>query len=120
MPTIEPPICQTPGSNSLSLQRNVQKKMEELSRRLPAGIDYAMHYDTTRFVAAAMHDVLLTLAAALMLVVLVVFVFLQSLRTTLIPVIAIPVSLIATLVIMEVLRFSSIIFSLFAMVLAHG
>ncbi len=119
-PTIALPIYQTPGSNSLSLQRNVQKKMEELSRRFPAGIDYAMHYDTTRFVAAAMHDVLLTLGEALMLVVLVVFVFLQSWRTTLIPVIAIPVSLIATLVIMEVLGFSLNMLSMLGMVLAIG
>lgn len=119
-PTIALPIYQTPGSNALSLQRNVQKKMEELSRRFPAGIDYAMHYDTTRFVAAAMHDVLLTLGEALVLVVLVVFVFLQSWRTTLIPVIAIPVSLIATLVIMEVLGFSLNMLSMLGIVLAIG
>src|SRR5260370_6926844 len=120
MPTIEPPICQTPGSNSLSVQRKVDKEMEELAGGFPAGIDYAMHYDTTRFVAAAMHDVLLTLGEALMLVVLVVFVFLQSWRTTLIPVIAIPVSLIATLVIMEVLGFSLNLLSMLALVLAIG
>ena len=119
-PTIALPIYQTPGSNALSLQRNVQEKMEELSRRFPAGIGYAMHYDTTRFVAAAMHDVLLTLGEALVLVVLVVFVFLQSWRTTLIPVIAIPVSLVATLVVMEVLGFSLNMLSTLGMVLAIG
>jgi multidrug efflux pump subunit AcrB len=65
-----------------------------------------MHYDTTRFVSAAMHDVLITLGEALLLVVAVVFVFLQSWRTTIIPTIAIPVSLVATLAVMEILGFS--------------
>ncbi len=65
-----------------------------------------MHYDTTRFVSAAMHDVVITLAQALILVVAVVFVFLQSWRTTIIPTIAIPVSLIATLIVMKMLGFS--------------
>ena len=86
-------IFQMPGSNALDLQQRVKDKMEELSKRFPKGIDYAMHYDTTRFVSASMHDVVVTLAEALLLVVAVVFIFLQSWRTTIIPTIAIPVSL---------------------------
>ena len=94
--------------------------MEELSKRFPKGIDYAMHYDTTRFVSASMHDVLFTLTEALLLVVAVVFIFLQSWRTTIIPSIAIPVSLIATLVVMKMLGFSLNMLSLLGMVLAIG
>ena len=57
------------GSNALDLQQSVKDKMQELSKRFPKGIDYGMHYDTTRFVSAAMHDVVITLAQALVLVV---------------------------------------------------
>jgi HAE1 family hydrophobic/amphiphilic exporter-1 len=119
-PTVVLGVFQMPGSNALDLQKNVQDEMELLSQRFPKGIAYAMHYDTTRFVAAAMHDVLITLFEALILVVLVVYVFLQSWRTTLIPTIAIPVSLIATLAVMEVLGFSLNMLSLLGMVLAIG
>lgn len=119
-PTVVLGVFQAPGSNALDLQRNVHSKMEELSKRFPPGITYAMHYDTTRFVSAAMYDVLITLGEALILVILVVFVFLQSWRTTLIPVIAIPVSLVATLVVMQMLGFSLNMLSLLGMVLAIG
>jgi HAE1 family hydrophobic/amphiphilic exporter-1 len=94
--------------------------MDELSKRFPKGIAYAMHYDTTRFVSAAMHDVVVTLGEALILVVLVVFIFLQSWRTTIIPTIAIPVSLIATLAVMQIFGFSLNMLSLLGMVLAIG
>jgi len=113
-------IYQMPGSNALELQQGIKSKMEELSKRFPSGIQYAMHYDTTRFVSAAMRDVVVTLLEALFLVVLVVYIFLQSWRTTLIPVIAIPVSLIATLAVMLALGFSLNMLSLLGMVLAIG
>jgi len=119
-PTVVLAIYQMPGSNALALQQRVKDKMEELSKRFPKGIDFAMHYDTTRFVSAAMHDVVITLAEALILVVFVVFIFLQSWRTTIIPTIAIPVSLIATLVVMQMLGFSLNMLSLLGMVLAIG
>ena len=119
-PSVVLAVFQMPGSNALELQERVLKKMDELSKRFPKGIAYAMHYDTTRFVSAAMHDVVFTLLEALFLVVLVVYVFLQSWRTTIIPTIAIPVSLIATLVIMETLGFSLNMLSLLGMVLAIG
>lgn len=89
-PSVVLGIFQMPGSNALDLQKRVEDKMQELSKRFPKGIAYAMHYDTTRFVSAAMHDVVFTLLEALLLVVLVVYVFLQSWRTTIIPTIAIP------------------------------
>lgn len=119
-PSVVLGIFQMPGSNALDLQKRVMDKMEELSKRFPKGIAYAMHYDTTRFVSAAMHDVVFTLLEALLLVVLVVYVFLQSWRTTIIPTIAIPVSLIATLVVMHLLGFSLNMLSLLGMVLAIG
>jgi HAE1 family hydrophobic/amphiphilic exporter-1 len=119
-PTVVLGVYQMPGTNALDLQKSVQDEMQQLSKRFPKGIAYAMHYDTTRFVAAAMHDVLITLGEALVLVVAVVFVFLQSWRATLIPTIAIPVSLIATLVVMQMLGFSLNMLSLLGMVLAIG
>jgi HAE1 family hydrophobic/amphiphilic exporter-1 len=119
-PTVVLGVFQAPGSNALELRQNVKSKMDELAKRFPPGIEYAMHYDTTRFVSAAMHDVMVTLGEALILVILVVFVFLQSWRTTIIPVIAIPVSLIATLVVMKLLGFSLNMLSLLGMVLAIG
>ncbi|TWS99626.1 efflux RND transporter permease subunit [Reyranella sp. CPCC 100927] len=119
-PTVIVAIFQMPGSNALELQKRVEDKMKALSARFPQGIAYSMRYDTTRFVSAAMVDVLKTLGEALVLVVAVVFVFLQSWRTTIIPVIAIPVSLIATLVVMLVLGFSLNMLSLLGMVLAIG
>src|SRR4051812_21225526 len=117
-PTVVLAIYQMPGSNALALQQSVKDTMEHLSARFPQGVSYAMHYDTTRFVSASMHDVLVTLAEGLLLVVAVVYIFLQSWRTTIIPTIAIPVSLIATLAIMKAFGFSLNMLSLLGMVLA--
>ncbi|RWM10710.1 MAG: efflux RND transporter permease subunit [Mesorhizobium sp.] len=119
-PTVVLAVYQMPGSNALDLQQRVKDKMQELSARFPKGVHYAMHYDTTRFVSASMHDVLITLGEALVLVVAVVFIFLQSWRTTIIPTIAIPVSLVATLAVMYMLGFSLNMLSLLGMVLAIG
>jgi HAE1 family hydrophobic/amphiphilic exporter-1 len=119
-PTVVLAVFQMPGSNALDLQKQVKDKMEELSKRFPPGIAYAMHYDTTRFVSAAMHDVVITLVEALGLVVFVVYVFLQNWRATIIPTIAIPVSLVATLAVMLAFGFSLNMLSLLGMVLAIG
>ncbi|MDR3374632.1 MAG: multidrug efflux RND transporter permease subunit [Ancalomicrobiaceae bacterium] len=119
-PSVVLGVFQMPGSNALDLQTQVQNKMQDLSQRFPKGLTYGIHYDTTRFVSAAMEDVLITLFEALILVVIVVYVFLQSWRTTLIPTIAIPVSLIATMVVMLALGFSLNMLSLLGMVLAIG
>ena len=119
-PTIIIGVQQQPGSNALDLQRSVMSKMDELATRFPHGVAYALPYDTTRFVSAAMRDVVVTLLEALALVVFVVFVFLQNWRTTIIPTIAIPVSLIATLAVMKICGFSLNMLSLLGMVLAIG
>src|SRR6202011_450798 len=109
-----------PTANSLELQSQITTRMEELSKRFPKGLQYAMKYDTTRFVSASIRDVMITLAEAMLLVFAVVYVFLQSWRTTLIPGIAIPVSLIATLAVMKAVGFSINTVSLLGMVLAIG
>jgi hydrophobe/amphiphile efflux-1 (HAE1) family protein len=119
-PTIVVAVFQMPGSNALDLKQHVEDKMVELSKRFPKGIAYAMRYDTTRFVSASMRDVVITLGEAMLLVIMVVFIFLQSWRTTIIPSIAIPVSLIATLVVMRVFGFSINTLSMLGMVLAIG
>jgi hydrophobe/amphiphile efflux-1 (HAE1) family protein len=119
-PTVVIATFQMPGSNALELKKNIEAKMKELSARFPKGIEYTIFYDTTKFVSAAMEDVVKTLLEALVLVVAVVFIFLQNWRTTLIPIIAIPVSLIATMVVMLALGFSLNMLSLLGMVLAIG
>ncbi|MBK1870278.1 efflux RND transporter permease subunit [Aestuariivirga sp. YIM B02566] len=119
-PTIFIGVFQMPGSNALQLQKAVEDKMLQLSAQFPKGITYNIKYNTTRFVSTAMEDVVKTLFEALVLVVAVVFIFLQNWRTTLIPVIAIPVSLIATMVVMLGLGFSLNMLSLLGMVLAIG
>src|SRR5260221_13398284 len=96
-PTVVLAVYQMPGSNALDLQQHVKDKMEELAKRFPKGIEYGLHYDTTRFVKAAKRDVIITLTEALALVILVVFIFLQNCRPTLIPTIPFPGPLIATL-----------------------
>ena len=113
-------VTQVPGSNALDLSKNVHAKLDALSKRFPKGIAYTIRYDTTKFVSASMEDVVVTLGIALLLVVAVVYLFLQSWRATLIPAIAIPVSLIATLAVMLALGFSLNTVSLLGMVLAIG
>ncbi len=119
-PSVGLAIYQSPGANALALDKLVRAKMDELAPHFPAGIAYEIKYDTTMFVSAALHEVVLTLVEAIGLVFVVVFVFLQSWRTTLIPAISIPVSLIGTLGVMKVVGFSINIVSLLGLVLAIG
>jgi multidrug efflux pump subunit AcrB len=119
-PTVILAIYQLPGANALDLDKQVRAKMAELSPRFPPGINYVIKYDTTMFVAASLREVVITLAEAMALVFVVVFVFLQGWRTTLIPAISIPVSLIGTLGVMEVAGFSINTVSLLGLVLAIG
>jgi len=119
-PTVMLAIYQLPGANALALDKAVRAKMDELAPRFPPGIAYQIKYDTTMFVSASLRDVAITLAEAMALVFVVVFVFLQSWRTTLIPAISIPVSLIGTLGVMQVVGFSINTVSLLGMVLAIG
>jgi HAE1 family hydrophobic/amphiphilic exporter-1 len=113
-------IFQAPNTNALAMDHAIRAKMDELSKRFPKGVEYGIVYDTTMFVSASMEDVLITLGEAMVLVILVVFVFLQSWRATLIPAIAIPVSLIGTLCIMYGLGFSLNTVSMLGLVLAIG
>jgi HAE1 family hydrophobic/amphiphilic exporter-1 len=119
-PNVFVAVYQTPGSNALQVEREVKAEMERLGKRFPQGLAWRIPYDTTMFVSASMHDVMVTLAEALALVMAVVFLFLQSWRTTIIPAIAIPVSLILTMAAMLAAGFSLNMVSMLGMVLAIG
>ncbi len=109
-----------PGANALDTAEAVQATMKRLSERFPEGITYKIPYDTTKFVQISIDEVVKTFFEALLLVVLVVFVFLQNWRATLIPVLAIPVSLVGTFAGMYALGFSINLLTLFGLVLAIG
>ena len=113
-------VFQTPGSNALATATGLQKTMEQLKQRFPADLDYAVVFDTTRPVSEGIRETVRTLLEALLLVIVVVFVFLQNWRATLIPVIAVPVSLIGTFAVFPLFGFSINTLSLFALVLAIG
>ena len=110
----------TPGSNALQTRTNVLKMMEEASRRFPQGLDYTVALDTTLAVSAGIHEIYKTLIEAPLLVILVVYIFLQGVRATLIPLLAVPVSLIGTFMVFPMLGFSINTLSLFGLVLAIG
>ena len=109
-----------PGANALDTAEAVQNTLERLSKRFPEGITYKIPYDTTKFVKVSIEEVIHTFGEALVLVVLVVFIFLQNWRATLIPVLAIPVSLVGTFAGMYALGFSINLLTLFGLVLAIG
>jgi multidrug efflux pump len=113
-------IFQLPGSNALATSDAVRAKMAELKKRFPVGLDYTIVYDPTVSVRESIHEVQKTLFEAIALVVLVVLVFLQTWRAALIPLIAIPVSLIGTFAAMQAFGFSINNISLFGLVLAIG
>ena len=109
-----------PGANAVGVASAVQDVMKSLRQRFPEGLDYEVVYDTTVFVNITIHEVLKTLVEAFLLVVLVVFLFLGSLRATIIPLIAVPVSLIGTFAVLLAMGYSANTISLLAMVLAIG
>jgi multidrug efflux pump len=113
-------VFQLPGSNALDTANAVRKEMDKLAERFPAGVEYRIVYDTTVFVSESIHDVYKTLFEAIILVLIVVLVFLQNWRATIIPMIAVPVSLIGTFAVMAALGFSLNNLSLFGLVLAIG
>ncbi|MEC9158239.1 MAG: multidrug efflux RND transporter permease subunit [Planctomycetota bacterium] len=113
-------IYQLPGANALDIKADVVKTLAKLSEKFPEDVDYAITYDTTEFVRLSILDLVVTLFEALGLVIFVVFIFLQSWRSTLIPVIAIPVSLIGAFAFMIVFGFSINTLSLLGLVLAVG
>jgi HAE1 family hydrophobic/amphiphilic exporter-1 len=114
-------LRQRPGSNARDVIREVKQRLENLKRNafLP-GMDYKLSYDVSRFLDASVHEVVRTLLEAFLLVSLVVFLFLQSLRATLVPILAVPVSLIGTLIFTAQLGFSLNLITLFALVLSIG
>src|SRR5208337_1804862 len=114
------PIFQSPGANALELSRDVRSKMEELKKNFPEGMDYSVVYDPTVFVRRSIEAVIHTLAEAILLVVIVVIIFLQTWRAAIIPLAAVPVSLVGTLTVMLLLGFSINALSLFGLVLAIG
>lgn len=109
-----------PGANALQTAQAVRDHMDAMAKRFPQGITYKIPYDTTIFVQVSIEEVIHTFIEALILVMIVVFVFLQSFRATLIPVLAIPVSLVGTFAGMYLMGFSINLLSLFGMVLAIG
>jgi multidrug efflux pump len=109
-----------PGANALEVAKNVKQTVSKLSERFPDGLTYAIPYDTTRFVEVSIREVVKTLAEAMLLVFVVVFVFLQNWRATLIPFAAVPVSLIGTFAGLLLLGYSINTLTLFGMVLAIG
>ncbi|MCX5873018.1 MAG: multidrug efflux RND transporter permease subunit [Deltaproteobacteria bacterium] len=119
-PTATIVIYQSPGSNALQVADDVQKSMETLKREFPQGLDYKAIYEISNFVRSSIHEVIKTLFEAFILVFIVVFVFLQDWRATIIPAITIPVSLIGTFAVMAMLGFSINMVTLFGMVLAIG
>src|SRR6266404_3850374 len=113
-------VFQTPGSNALAVADGVKKTMTELSRRFPPDLQYRYSIDTTLPVSEGIREILITLGIAIVLVMLVVYLFLQNWRATFIPMIAVPVSLVGTFAIFPLLGFSINTLSLFGLVLAIG
>jgi HAE1 family hydrophobic/amphiphilic exporter-1 len=119
-PSIAIGIYQLPGANALDVAKNIRAEMERLAKRFPEGLEYTVAYDTTKFIEASIREVVSTLFVAVVLVVLTVYVFLQDLRTTLIPAITIPVALVGTFAVMMGLGMSINTLTLFGLVLAIG
>jgi multidrug efflux pump len=114
------PIFQAPGSNAIQISNNVRATMEELKKNFPEGLDYSIVYDPTVFVRDSIKAVVHTLLEAVLLVVLVVILFLQTWRASIIPLLAVPVSIIGTFAFMHLFGFSINNLSLFGLVLAIG
>src|ERR1041384_7593854 len=114
------PIFQSPGANALQLSADVRRAMDELKKNFPDGVDYSVVYDPTVFVRHSIEAVINTLLEAILLVVIVVIIFLQTWRASIIPLAAVPVSLVGTFAVMLALGFSINNLSLFGLVLAIG
>ncbi len=113
-------IYQTPGSNALSVAQQVRATMERLEKSFPEDVEYSISLDTTKAVTAGVDEIIHTLAEAVILVILVVFIFLQNWRATLIPILTVPVALVATFAIFPILGFGINTLSLLGLVLAIG
>src|SRR4029077_15955161 len=111
---------QLPGSNAVNAAAGIKKLMAEMKQRFPEAMDYAIALDTTRAVTEGIKEIVVTLLIAIALVILVVYLFLQGWRATLIPLLAVPVSLVGTFVLFPLFGFSINTLSLFGLVLAIG
>ncbi|WP_411882552.1 efflux RND transporter permease subunit [Polaromonas sp. YR568] len=114
------PVFAAPGSNAIQISDDVQAVMKDLKKNMPEGVDYEIVYDTTQFVRSSIEAVVHTLLEAVMLVVLVVIIFLQTWRASVIPLLAVPISVIGTFAVMHLFGFSINALSLFGLVLAIG
>ncbi|WP_375587182.1 efflux RND transporter permease subunit [Flagellimonas aurea] len=119
-PAIAMPIFQQPGGNALETASQIQDKMEELSKSFPNDLEYKIAYNPTEFIQKSVDEVYRTIFEAVILVVLVILLFLQSWRAAIIPILAIPVSLIGTFAVMQAIGFSLNNLTLFGLVLAIG
>lgn len=113
-------ILQIPGSNALEIAKAVKAEMQELAQNFPPSLTYEIPYDSSRFVEASFHEVVITLFQSVGLVILVIFIFLQDWRTTIIPAVTIPVSLIGTFAFVKLFGFSLNSLTLFGLTLATG
>ncbi len=113
-------IFQSPGSNAIDIANHVRQTMEEIKQNMPDGVTYEIAYDTTQFVRASIRAVIETLLDAIVLVVIVVVLFLQTWRASIIPLVAVPVSIVGTFGVMHLFGFSINALSLFGLVLAIG
>jgi len=113
-------VYQQPGANAVDTSRAVRKRLDELKAKFPTGLDYKIILDTSEFTLHSIREVVKTFFEAVVLVVLVVFVFLQSLRATAIPILAVPVSIIGTFMGMHLVGFSINMLTMFGMILAIG
>ena len=120
LPAVAVPIFQAPGANAIAISNDVRAIMADLKQQFPQGIDYQVVYDPTVFVKDSIKAVILTLLEALALVVIVVVVFLQTWRASIIPLLAVPVSIVGTFAVMWLFGFSINTLSLFGLVLAIG
>ena len=110
----------SPGANALNVATGIREKIKELSKTFPKGLDYQVPFDTSDFIQTSIDDVFMTLLIATILVFVVIFIFLQEVRATIIPAITIPVSLIGTFAVMSALGFSINMLTLFGLILAIG
>ncbi len=113
-------VYQIPGANAIAVANGVKERLEEISKNFPEGLEYSIIYDNTDIIKASIKEVVITLFSALILVILTVYVFLQSFRATLIPAVTIPVSLIGTFAAMAAIGYSINQFTLFGLVLVIG
>jgi len=119
-PAIAMAVLQRPGANALATQEQINSTMKDLARQFPKGVEYNIGYNPTRFISDSIHELVKTIYEAMLLVVVVVLLFLRDWRPSIIPVLAIPVSLVGTLAAMAALGFSINNLSLFGLVLAVG